>query len=217
MSGPWGHQYLVAVTTHHPHIFCSVIQGLYFTLCLPGFLCPHLLDGPQTYTGGVFSPSLHPSVVSTPFTAPGSCWSMLDSLEGCAEQPLSDLGVSMGAVGSTCSAQPIRSWGAQAGEGTASAVVTSAPYSFPHVEQPCFCCMLAWKYLAWKGVFTVLETQWRELCVINCQCKSLRFFTVFLSFELSQAALLDKVFSINILPPSKLMGAELLVCLSSAF
>lgn len=24
----------------------------------------------------------------------------------------------------------------------------SAPSSFPHVEQPCFCCVLAWKYLA---------------------------------------------------------------------
>lgn len=42
VSGPWGHQYLVAVTSHHPHIFCPVIQELYFRLCLWGCLCPHL-------------------------------------------------------------------------------------------------------------------------------------------------------------------------------
>lgn len=42
VSGPWGHHYLVAMTSNHPHIFCPVIQELYFRLCLRGCLCPHL-------------------------------------------------------------------------------------------------------------------------------------------------------------------------------
>lgn len=87
MSGPWGHQCLVAVTGHHPHVFCPVIQELYFRLCLQGCLCPHLLDGPQTYTGGIMSPNLHHSVVSTPFSAPDFCWSRLEPWKDVLNHP----------------------------------------------------------------------------------------------------------------------------------
>lgn len=148
MSMPRGHQYLVAVTSHHPHIFCPVIQELDFRLCLQICLCPHPLDGPQTYTGGVLSPNLHHGVVFTPFSAPtpaGPDWTpwkdVLNNpclvwdcqwalLAAPALPNPSDLGTPrlVRALPVLCS--------------------PSAPGSFPHVEQPWFCCMLPWEYLA---------------------------------------------------------------------